>query len=180
MTHTHPLTSAAPRPAVFFDRDGVLNHDHGYIGTRERFDWIEGAIDAVKTANARGALAFMVTNQSGVARGYFPENAVVALYAAMEADLAAQGAWLDDWRYCPHLPDAPLAEYRLDCGCRKPKPGMILDLLRCWPADPARSVLIGDKTSDMEAAKGAGIRGLLYKGGPLIELVDGFLDGLPA
>ena len=164
------------RPAVFFDRDGVLNRDHGYVGDRARFDWIPGAIEGVLTANRRGALAFVVTNQSGVARGFYDEAAVLRLHEGMAADLRAAGAHLDAIRYCPHLPDAPVEAYRLDCPCRKPRPGMILDLMRHWPVDPARSVLIGDKSSDIEAAERAGIRGVLYRGGALADLVAEALE----
>ena len=163
------------RPAVFFDRDGVLNRDLGYVGDRARFRWIDGAIEGIRAANMLGALAFVVTNQSGVARGLYDEAAVLALHETMQADLLAQGARLDDIRYCPHLPDATVAAYRQTCPCRKPAPGMILDLINRWPVDPARSLLIGDKESDMEAARRAGIRGVLYRGGPLAEVVAGGL-----
>ncbi len=159
------------RPAVFFDRDGVLNHDLGYVSDRTRFRWIDGAIEGIRAANTLGALAFVVTNQSGVARGLYDEAAVLALHETIRADLLAHSARLDDIRYCPHLPDAKVAAYRLTCPCRKPAPGMILDLMRRWPVDPLRSVLIGDKESDMEAARRAGVRGMLYQGGPLADVV---------
>ena len=165
------------RPAVFLDRDGVLNRDHGYVGDAARFDWLPGAMEGVRTANQRGALVFIVTNQSGVARGYYSEAAVFALHRHIDAELGTIGAWIDDLRFCPHLPDAPVEAYRLACPCRKPRPGMILDLMRVWPVDRARSVLIGDKASDMEAARGAGIRGILYGGEPLSKIVAQALDG---
>ncbi|HEX4765148.1 MAG TPA: HAD family hydrolase [Lichenihabitans sp.] len=170
-----PTTGGDLRPAVFFDRDGVLNHDLGYVGDRARFRWIDGAIEGIRAANILGALTFVVTNQSGVARGFYDEAAVLALHAAMQTELLAYGARLDDIRYCPHLPDAKVAAYRLTCPCRKPAPGMILDLMRRWPVDPLRSVMIGDKESDMEAARRAGIRGVLYCGGSLADVVAGTL-----
>ena len=164
------------RPAVFLDRDGVLNCDLGYVGERARFEWLPGAQDGIRTANRRGALVFVVTNQSGVARGFYDEAAVVRLHAELARDLEHVGAHVDDIRYCPHLPDAPLAAYRLSCGCRKPEPGMILALMRSWPVDPARSVLIGDKPSDMQAAERAGIRGILYRGELLADLIADALE----
>ena len=165
------------RPAVFFDRDGVINEDRGYVGTRARFALLPGAAAGVRAANEAGALAFLVTNQSGVARGFYTERDVEALHRHMAALLARDGAHFDDIRHCPHLPDAPLAAYRLRCACRKPGPGMVLELMRRWPVDPARSALIGDKPSDMEAAEAAGIRGILYCGGPLADAVRAALSG---
>ncbi len=172
------MSGPAPRPAVFFDRDGVINVDHGYVGDPSRFALLPGAVAGVRAANAAGALAFLVTNQSGVARGYYTEADVASLHGHMAAAMAREGAHFDDIRHCPHLPDAAVAAYRRDCGCRKPKPGMILDLMAHWPVDRDRSVLIGDRASDMEAARAAGIRGILYAGGPLADLVAAALrDG---
>ena len=163
--------TGAPRPAVFFDRDGVINADLGYVGEASRFSLLPGAAEGVRAAAEAGALCFLVTNQSGVARGFYTEADVAALHRHMAGELARHGAGFDDIRHCPHLPDAPVAAYRLDCRCRKPKPGMILDLMARWPVDPARSAMIGDRPSDMEAARAAGIRGILYAGGPLVEAV---------
>jgi len=160
--------SARRRPALFFDRDGVLNRDAGYIHRPDQFHWNDGAIEAVKAVNDAGWLAFVVTNQSGVARGYFDEAAVNALHVWMNEQLRASGAQIDDFRYCPHLAiENGIARYAVSCDCRKPKPGMILDLLRTWPADAAASVLIGDKQTDLEAAGAAGIRAILFEGGNL-------------
>ena len=103
------------RPAVFFDRDGVLNVDSGYIGSADRFIWVTGAREAVRLANARGYLVFVVTNQSGVARGLFDEASVRALHDHMQAELSAIGGHVDEFCYCPHLPDAARSEYALDC-----------------------------------------------------------------
>ena len=165
------------RPAVFFDRDGVINADLGYVGDASRFALLPGAAEGVRAAAAAGALCFLVTNQSGVARGFFTEADVEALHRHMAAALARDGARFDDIRICPHLPDAPLAAYRRVCTCRKPGPGMILDLMARWPVDPVRSVLIGDKPSDVAAARAAGIRGVLYAGGPLRDTVRAALAG---
>lgn len=171
------LIAARRRPAVFFDRDGVLNVDHGYIGSPDRFDWMPGARDAIRAVNRRGWYAFVVTNQSGIARGYFTEADYRVLDRHIRDELAAVGAHLDDVRHCPWLPDATLPEYRCDHPWRKPRSGMLLDLLAVWPVDVGRSFLIGDKPGDVEAANGAGIPGHLFAGGDLAAfLADRFAE----
>jgi len=171
------MIGADLRPAVFFDRDGVINADHGYVGDPSRFVLLPGAAAGVRAVNAAGWRAFLVTNQSGVARGYYTEADVAALHRHMAGLLAREGARFDDIRHCPHLPDAPVAAFRRACACRKPRPGMILDLMAQWRVDPARSVMVGDKTSDVAAAEAAGIRGMLYRGEPLAELLADVLAG---
>lgn len=149
----------AGRPAVFFDRDGCLNEDTGYVFRRQDFRWLAGARQAVRLVNRAGALAFVVTNQSGIARGLYGPGDVEALHAWMSADLARDGAWIDAFRYCPHHPEAGAGPYTRSCNCRKPAPGMICDLMRAWNVEPARSFMVGDQLRDVQAAAAAGIAG---------------------
>ncbi len=159
------------RPAVFLDRDGVLNVDHGYVSTPEQIEWVRGARQAVKRLNDAGYFLFVVTNQAGVARGFYGEEDVVALHRWMAVDLASVGASIDDWRYCPYHPDGSVGDYQAKQGWRKPKPGMILDLLDHWPVEREGSFLIGDKASDIEAAAAAGLPGYLFPGGDLLAFL---------
>lgn len=165
------------RPALFLDRDGVLNVDHGHVGTRERWQWIPGAKAALRAATEAGWHVFVVTNQSGVARGLYPEAAVPALMQSVADEIRAAGGTIDDWRYCPFHPEAPLAEYRRASDWRKPGPGMLHDLIRAWEAEPGRSLMVGDQPGDLEAAEAAGVRGYLFPGGDLLAFLAPLLSG---
>jgi D,D-heptose 1,7-bisphosphate phosphatase len=170
------------RPAVFLDRDGVINHDNGHVGSFERFRWIDGARQAIKALNDDGLFAFVVTNQSGVARGFYGEKDIAVLHTQLANELATAGAHLDDIRYCPFYPEAVIPAYRRASLWRKPGPGMISDLLRCWPVDAGSSFLIGDHESDRGAASAAGIDGHLFPGGDLCRFISDLLAkrALPA
>jgi D-glycero-D-manno-heptose 1,7-bisphosphate phosphatase len=173
------VTAASdPRPALFLDRDGVLNEDHGYVHQWEAFRWIEGAREAVAAFNRAGWLVIVVTNQSGIGRGYYTEAQMQALHEAMLSDLAGAGGRIDAIYHAPHHPEAAAEVYRHpDPPLRKPNPGMILQALAAWPIDRAASVLVGDRASDLEAARRAGVRGLLFPGGNLAEFLR--RNGLP-
>ena len=167
----HELPRRLARPALFLDRDGVCNVDHGWVGTQERFEWIPGAKAAIRMAHAQGWHVFIVTNQAGVARGLYDETAIQALHGWMQGEVLRDGGTIDDVRYCPFHPDAVVPAYRRVSSWRKPAPGMILDLLRAWQLDPARCALIGDRPTDLAAAAAAGVAGHLFPGGDLAAFV---------
>lgn len=158
-------------PAAFFDRDGVLNIDHGYVHQPERFELVDGAAAALKLCAEAGYRVFVVTNQAGVAYGMYDEQAVEAVHAHMRERLAREGARIDDIRFCPHHREAKVARYRRECDWRKPGAGMLRDLIATWNVDVARSFLVGDKETDLMAARAAGVSGHLFGGGNLFDFV---------
>ena len=163
--------SVRGRPAVFFDRDGCLNDDIGYLYELEKFRWLPGAVEAVGLVNRSGVLAFVVTNQSGIARGLYTSAHVQKVHAFMSAELARTGAWIDAYRFCPHHPDAGEGPFTKTCDCRKPLPGMLIDLIRAWGVDPARSFMVGDQPRDIQAAEAAGVTGYRKEPGEVLEAV---------
>lgn len=169
------MPARTTRRAVFFDRDGVLNADTGYVHKPTDFNWIPGAKEAVRICNDNGYLVFVVTNQAGVAHGYYQEQHVRELHDWMTEELAREGAHIDAFEYCPHHPQGRTEAYRRPCRRRKPGGGMIEDLLSHWPTDRNASFLIGDKQSDLDAAAAARINGYLFEGGNLTDLVQDIL-----
>ena len=165
------LPARVRRSAVFFDRDGVLNIDKAYVHKIEDFEWVAGAREAIKLCNDRGYLAFVVTNQAGVARGYYGIEAIQTLHDWMSADLAQIGAHIDEFQYCPYHEEGVVAEWRQASDRRKPAPGMILDCLKGWPVLKESSLLVGDMPHDLEAAVAAGIKGHLFEGGDLLSFI---------
>ena len=174
----HDTMVGLRRKALFLDRDGVLNIDHGYVGSRDRFEWVDGALDAIRYATEAGWHVFIVTNQSGVARGLYTEDAVRDLLDWMAGEARAAGGTIDDVRFCPFHPDAAVEAYRQAHPWRKPLPGMLLDLIRTWELDPKRAVMIGDQETDMRAAAAAGVAGHLFRGGNLLAFLRPILDRL--
>jgi D,D-heptose 1,7-bisphosphate phosphatase len=169
------------RPALLLDRDGVLNYDTGYTHRVEDLKWMPGAIEIIRRANEMGIFVFVLTNQAGIARGYYTHADVDCFHAAMVADLASAGAHIDAFYICPYHPHAVIDAYRHpDHPERKPNPGMILKALAEWPIDPSQSVLIGDQEIDIAAARGAGIEGILVKGGDLCTVAEAALDKIVA
>jgi D-glycero-D-manno-heptose 1,7-bisphosphate phosphatase len=150
------------RPAAFLDRDGVLNVDHGYTHRPEQLEWIDGAPEAVRLLNEAGYLVFVVTNQSGIARGYYDEEAVKSFHAHMQKDLASHRAHVDAFYYCPHHPEGTIKSLAVHCRCRKPGPGMLEQAAGKWPIDRDASFLVGDKDEDIAAARAFGIRGVKF------------------
>lgn len=167
------------RPAAFLDRDGVLNFDSGYVHRSADIVWVDGAREAVALLTRRGYLVCVVTNQAGVARGYYDEAAVNALHDWIGQSLASAGGRVDAFEYCPHHPEGAVAQYAVPCACRKPAAGMILRCFERLPIDRSRSFLIGDRATDIAAAQAAGIEGHLFPGGDLLAFTRGIIGDDP-
>jgi D-glycero-D-manno-heptose 1,7-bisphosphate phosphatase len=158
--------------AVFFDRDGVLNEDTGYLHRAEDFRWVPGARRALRMVQDAGLLSIIVTNQSGVARGYYTEDDVALLHAWVHDELSREGTALTAVYTCPYHNEGVVEDYVVeDHPDRKPNPGMLLRAMAEWNIDPHRSLIVGDKPSDVEAGRRAGILGLLFTGGDLAEFL---------
>jgi len=168
--------SDARQPAVFLDRDGTLNKEVNYLHKIENFEWVPGAPTAVKRLNEFDVPVLVVTNQSGVARGYFEEEDVEQLHAFMEEELAKIGATIDDFYYCPYHPNGDVEEYRALSHCRKPNPGMFEEAIQEWSVDPARSFVVGDKNSDLIPGNELGMTTLLVRTGHDITESDAVHD----
>lgn len=164
------------RKAVFLDRDGVLDVDSGYMYRPEQLRWIPGAREAVALMHKLGYAVFVVTNQSGIARGLFAQSDMENFHAHMQKELRAAGGWIDQFYFCPHHPtQGVIPALTIACSCRKPKPGMILQAFTQHDLDKEKSFLIGDRDSDVQAAAGAGIAGYLFPGGNLLDFVKNVL-----
>ncbi|MFZ5799195.1 MAG: HAD family hydrolase [Desulfobulbus sp.] len=144
------------RPAVFLDRDGTINEQMGYINHLSRFHLLPGAAEAIRLLNAHRIPVVVVTNQSGLARGYFPKSLLDEVHRMMKDLLAAEGARIDGLYVCPHHPEAKVEEYRQECACRKPKTGLLDQAAAELNLDLARSYLVGDRWSDITCAARVG------------------------
>lgn len=153
------------RPTIFMDRDGTLSHEVGYVNHASRFRLYPWTVDAIRMINRAGWLAVVVTNQAGVARGYFPESVLQEVLGRLGEQVTAGGARLDAVYFCMHHPTAGHPPYRMDCDCRKPRPGMLRRAEEELGADLARSWVIGDRHGDLQVAWNAGARGALVKTG---------------
>lgn len=153
------------RRAVFIDRDGTISEEVGYINHVSRFRLFPYAAPAIKHLNESGWLAIVITNQAGVARGYFSEVTIEAVHAAMTKELENSSARLDAIYYCAHHPSVGEPPYRLDCDCRKPKPGLIARAAKDFDIDLEQSWMVGDRYSDVELARNAGVKSLFVLSG---------------
>lgn len=153
------------RPAVFLDRDGTLNEEVGYLDRLDRLVLFPWTIDAVRLLNRAEFAVVVVTNQAGVARGFFEESFVHDVHRHIDRLFADGGARVDGYYYCPHHPDATIEAYRLECECRKPRPGMIRRAERDLGLDLARSYVVGDRWLDIGLARAVGATGVLVKTG---------------
>lgn len=149
------------RPAVFLDRDGTINEQMGYINHIDRFQMLPGAAQAIRSLNEQKIPVVVVTNQSGLARGYFPESLLRDVHAKMERELTEVGAHVDGIYICPHHPEAREERFRLNCDCRKPKNGLFLQAAEELDLDLGRSYVVGDRWSDLKAAAKCQARGVL-------------------
>ena len=153
------------RPAVFIDRDGTINEQMGYINHVSRFVLLPGTTEAVRLLNAHQYLAVVVSNQSGVARGYFPVELVHEVHESMQRSLEQKGAFIDGVFFCPHLARGQVEEYSVACGCRKPLTGMVDQACKSFDIDMENSYVIGDRHTDIELARRAGLKGILVRTG---------------
>lgn len=160
------------RPAVFIDRDGTINEQMGYINHLSRFRIFAGVPEAVKLLNENNYLVIVVTNQSGVARGYFPPELVDEIHSFMEASLKKEGAKIDAIFFCPHYPRGKVNKYAFECDCRKPNTGMIKKALEMFDIDLANSYMVGDHFTDLEFARNSNIKGIMVKTGYGLGEVD--------
>src|SRR5262245_29534288 len=153
------------QPAVFLDRDGTMIHDVGYLARLDGLIWYPYTIDAIRLLRRAGFLVFVVTNQGGIGLGYYPESLVRETHDVMAEVIDAGGGHVDGWYFCPHHPRAVIDALKIDCGCRKPKPGMVEQARQSFAIDLARSFVVGDKVTDLQLAAAIGARGALVETG---------------
>ena len=167
------------RPAIFIDRDGTINEQMGYINHLSRFNILPGVPEAIKLLNENNFIVIVVTNQSGIARGYYPLELVEKIHTHMEETLEKEGAQIDDIFYCPHYPRGKVKEYSIECDCRKPDTGMIRKAIEKHAVDLTQSYMIGDYHTDLELADNANIKSIMVKTGYGLGEIEHILPGLP-
>ena len=168
------------RPAVFLDRDGTMIHEVGYLSRLTDLRWYSSTIDAIRLLKRAGFLVCVTTNQGGIGLGLFTEAFVAELHGHMADTLDEAGAHIDGWFYCPHHPRALVEALRVDCDCRKPRPGMIDQAAARLDIDRARSFVVGDKPVDLGLAASAGARGILVRtgyGDDVVRAHEGHVPG---
>jgi len=153
------------RPAVFIDRDGTVNEQMGYINHLSRFVMLAGSAEAIRLLNSHHYLAIIVSNQSGVARGYYPIELVDKVHSHMNALMEKEGAFVDGIFFCPHYVKGSVPEYSIECDCRKPGTGLIEKACQAFDIDMAHSYMIGDRYSDIELALRLDLKGVLVTTG---------------
>jgi D-glycero-D-manno-heptose 1,7-bisphosphate phosphatase len=153
------------KPAVFLDRDGTINEQMGYINHPSRFVILPGVPEAIRLLNRNNYLVIVVSNQSGVARDYFPISLVQEVHDLLKADLTEKGGTVDGIFFCPHHPQGIVPEYRRDCDCRKPKTGLIEQARKSFDIDMSKSFVVGDRYLDIELATRLNVKGILVKTG---------------
>ena len=146
---------------VFLDRDGTINEEVGYINHISRFRMLSGAAEAISSINKTALKAVVVTNQSGVARGYFPESLLLQVNELLVRNLKEAGAYLDGLYYCPHIPGGNIPPYNIECDCRKPKTGMLYKAAEELSIDLRNSYMVGDRIKDVEFGQNAGLKTVL-------------------
>ncbi len=152
------------RPALFLDRDGVVNEELGFLSRPDQVRFVPGIFELTRAAQDRGYRLVIVTNQSGIGRGLYSEAEFRALMTWMSAEFAERGVTIDGVYFCPHHPEHGIGDYQRDCDCRKPGPGMLLKAARDHGIDLARSILIGDRFTDIQAGRAAGLERLFLFG----------------
>ncbi len=167
------------KKAVFFDRDGTINEEAGYIRDLKNLKLIKGASSAIEKLRSNGYLAILITNQSGPARGYYDEEWVKTLNLTVQNLLISENTKLDEMYYCPHLPDGIVPEYTMNCDCRKPENALFMRAKEKFDIDLSQSFMIGDKATDVEAGHNAGCKGILLKTGYGEQVLKGKYQSVP-
>ncbi len=165
--------------AVFIDRDGTVNEEMGYINHLSRFIILPGTAEAIRLLNEHGILAIIISNQSGVARGYFPISLVERVHGRLIEELEKKNAHIDGFFFCPHYPKGSVPEYSIECNCRKPKTGLIDKACHALSIDRSKSYVIGDRSTDIELATRCGMRGILVTTGYGLGEIDHVFPHIP-